>query len=85
MNVIDSTINRGACEMTMTTEATALPVLIRKIGAKLLNSGAPVGELVAALIGEAIDLTKAEIGHDRTRQYFADIALLVDDDLQKSN
>lgn len=60
---------------------TPLPVLLRKVCTRLLGAGCPPPELIAGLLGAAVDLSRAHHGPDKTRDLMVNVALTLDEAL----
>jgi len=66
--------------MTDGTEQVSIRSAVEQFAERALFMGVTPDELVSALVGVGATVTLAQIGAERTRQYFADVALHLLDD-----
>lgn len=69
--------------MSEAPQQVSVEALILEFGNRMLEIGAPAQQIVAGMLAFAIGLMKLEVGIEKTRQYVADIALIVGESLQK--
>lgn len=69
--------------MSEAPKQVSVEALILEFGNRMLQMGVPARPIVAGMLGFAIGLMKNEVGIEKTRQYVADIALIVGESLQK--
>lgn len=69
--------------MSEAPQQVSVEDLILEFGNRMLQMGVPARPIVGGMLGFAIGLLQNEVGIEKTRQYVADIALIVGESLQK--
>ncbi|MFC4295471.1 hypothetical protein ACFO0A_10435 [Novosphingobium tardum] len=67
--------------MTEQTGQVSLPELMRQVTNQMIEQGVPAPEMVSAMVGAAIDLSRSLLGNLATSNYFAKIAVMLDEEL----